>query len=40
MGQTMSSSTELLEFKDGTAPANLLKIPAGYKKTEFMQPEE
>lgn len=40
MGQTMTSSTELLEFKDGTAPVNLLKIPAGYKKTDFMQPEE
>jgi hypothetical protein len=36
MGQTMSSSTELLEFKDGTAPANLFKIPAGYKKKAMM----
>jgi hypothetical protein len=39
MGQTISSSTELLEFKNGTAPANLLKIPAGYKQTKFMQPD-
>ncbi len=36
MGQTISSSTELIEFKDGTAPANLFKIPAGYKKKEMM----
>ena len=36
MGQTISSSTELLEFKDGAAPANLFKIPAGYKKKAMM----
>jgi hypothetical protein len=36
MGQAMTSSTDLVEFKDGTAPANLFKIPAGYKKKEMM----
>jgi len=35
MGQTMKSTTELLEFKEGKAPAGLLKIPAGYKKQEM-----
>lgn len=40
MGQTITSTTDLLEFKDGTAPANLLKLPAGYKQTKFMQEGE
>jgi hypothetical protein len=39
MGQTITSTTELLEFKDGSAPANLLKLPAGYKKMDFMSGE-
>jgi hypothetical protein len=40
MGQTITSTTELLEFKDGSAPANLLKLPAGYKKQDFMSGEK
>lgn len=35
MGQTVRSTTELLEFKEGQEPANLLEIPAGYKKQSF-----
>lgn len=35
MGQEMKSSTELLEFKEGKAPANVFKIPAGYKKARM-----
>jgi hypothetical protein len=32
MGTQMKSSVELLEYKDGKAPAGILDIPAGYKK--------
>jgi hypothetical protein len=32
MGAQMKSSVELLEYKDGKAPAGILDIPAGYKK--------
>lgn len=32
MGATLKSSTQLLEFKEGKAPANITAIPAGYKK--------
>lgn len=32
MGNTMKSSMQLLEFKEGTAPADITTIPAGYKK--------
>lgn len=35
MGQTVQSKTELLEFREGQEPANLLAIPAGYKKQNF-----
>jgi hypothetical protein len=34
MGKMMNSSTELLEVKDGSAPAGILDVPAGYKKSE------
>ena len=40
MGQTITSSTDLIEFKEGTAPANLFKIPAGYKKVDLWQGDE
>lgn len=32
MGQTQKTTTELLEFKEGKAPADIFTIPAGYKK--------
>ena len=32
MGQTVKSTTELLEFKNLKAPAELFKVPSGYKK--------
>ncbi|RJP93726.1 MAG: DUF4412 domain-containing protein [Desulfobacteraceae bacterium] len=32
MNQPHKSTTELLEFKEGTAPAGIFTIPAGYKK--------
>jgi hypothetical protein len=32
MGAQMKSSVELLEYKDGKAPAGILDIPAGYRK--------
>lgn len=32
MGQTQKTSTELLEFKEAKAPADIFAIPAGYKK--------
>ncbi len=35
MGQSMKSTVELLEFKEGTAPAGIFKLPAGYKKESF-----
>ena len=31
MGQQIKSTTELLEIREGTAPADLLAIPSGYK---------
>ena len=32
MGQPQKSTTELLEFKEGSAPGNLFDMPAGYTK--------
>jgi len=32
MGQPQKTTTELLEFKDAKAPADIFAIPAGYKK--------
>jgi len=32
MGATLKTSTQLMEFKEGKAPANITAIPAGYKK--------
>jgi hypothetical protein len=32
MNQPHKSTTELLDFREGTAPAGLFTIPAGYKK--------
>lgn len=34
MNQPHRSTTELVEFKEGNAPANIFDIPAGYKKME------
>jgi len=30
MNQSLSSSTELIEYRDGDAPDGILEIPAGY----------
>lgn len=35
MGNEMTSKTELLEFKNATAPASVFKVPAGYKKVKM-----
>lgn len=35
MGQTMRSSTELLEYKKGKAPASAFDMPKGYRNVEF-----
>lgn len=37
MGQTINSSVELLEFKEGKAPVNVFDLPTGYKKTEAFE---
>jgi len=34
MGASVKSAQELMEFKEGNAPAGYFDIPAGYKKTE------
>jgi len=34
MGQTMKSSIELIEFKEGKAPDDVFDLPSGYKKVE------
>ena len=36
MGQSMKSSTELLEVKEGKAPAGTFEVPQGYKKMDGM----
>jgi hypothetical protein len=36
MGASMSSTTELIEFKEAKAPEGTFTIPSGYKKTEDM----
>jgi hypothetical protein len=38
MGTSIKSSTELLDYKEGTAPAGHFELPAGYKKTSMMGP--
>jgi len=37
MGTTIKTTTELVECREGTAPAGILDVPAGYKKTSFDQ---
>jgi len=37
MGQSFNSTTELLEYKEGKAPANVFNLPASYKKTELFK---
>jgi hypothetical protein len=37
MGSTMTSSQELLEFKEGTAPSGIFELPKGYKKENWQQ---
>lgn len=37
MGSTMTSSQELLEFKEGNAPAGIFEVPKGYKKENWQQ---
>ncbi len=36
MGASVKSTQELIEYKEGTAPAGHFEIPSGYKKTEGM----
>lgn len=36
MGATLKTSTQLMEFKEGKAPANITAIPVGYKKQQAM----
>ncbi|MBN2366957.1 MAG: hypothetical protein JXL67_12375 [Calditrichaeota bacterium] len=36
MGQEIKSSSELIEFREGTAPAGTFDFPEGYKQTENM----
>ena len=36
MGASMSSTTELIEFKEAKAPKGTFTLPSGYKKTEDM----
>jgi hypothetical protein len=36
MGTSIKSTQELIEYKEGTAPAGHFNIPSGYKKTEMM----
>lgn len=35
MGQTMRSNTELIEYKEGDAPADAFEMPAGYESIVF-----
>jgi hypothetical protein len=37
MGNSMTSITELVEFREATAPKGTFNIPSGYKKTDDMQ---
>lgn len=37
MGQSFNSTNELLEYKEGKAPANFFNVPSGYKKTELFK---
>ncbi|HEX9935242.1 MAG TPA: hypothetical protein VGB38_08605 [bacterium] len=37
MGTVVKSTTELLEWKEGKAPAGILDVPAGYKTTSLDQ---
>jgi hypothetical protein len=36
MGASVKSTQELIEFKEGTAPAGIFILPKGYKKTDDM----
>ena len=36
MGQTIKTSTELIEFKEGKAPQGIFELPAGYAKQSMM----
>ena len=36
MGASIKSTQELIEFKEGTAPAGIFDLPKGYKKTDDM----
>jgi len=37
MGAAIKSTVELLEFKEGQAPAGIFELPKGYKKTSMQQ---
>ena len=38
MGQTMTSTMEVLEYKIKKAPASVFELPAGYKKKTMSMP--
>lgn len=40
MKSTVKSTMELLEFKEGRAPAGIFEIPGGYSKQDMRAPEE
>mgnify|MGYP000861573871 FL=1 len=40
MKSTVKSTMELLEFKEGRAPAGIFEIPSGYTKRDMAAPEE
>ncbi|MBN2423649.1 MAG: hypothetical protein JXR46_06990 [Calditrichaceae bacterium] len=40
MGADVKSTVEMIEFKEGKAPAGSFDIPAGYEKVSFMESEE
>lgn len=40
MNSTVKSTMELLEFKEGKAPAGIFDLPQGYTKRDMMAPEE
>jgi len=40
MGTSIKTSQELIEYKEGTAPAGHFNLPSGYKKTESVWEQE
>jgi hypothetical protein len=40
MGTSIKTTQELIEYKEGTAPAGHFNLPGGYKKTESLSGQE